>query len=57
MNKFTIISDGEYLDRNIEGYYHDDYHGGGNYKIDGTIERSSPKPAVNSLFVSMRDFI
>lgn len=25
MNKFTIISDGEYLDRNIQGFYHTDY--------------------------------
>jgi len=37
MNKFTIYAN-EYLQQNIQGYYHGDYHGGGNYKIDGTIE-------------------
>jgi len=36
MNKF-IIYPNQYLKQNIQAYYYDDYHGGGNYKIDGTI--------------------
>jgi len=37
MNKF-IISANMYLTQDIQGYYHEDYYGGGNWKIDGTIE-------------------
>ena len=37
MKKFTIYSN-EYLSKKIQGYYHEDYHGGGNWKIEGTIE-------------------
>lgn len=37
MNKF-IIYPNQYLKQNIQGYYHDDYHGGGNYRIEGIIE-------------------
>jgi hypothetical protein len=36
--KNFIIYPNQYLRQQIQGYYHDDYHGGGNYKIDGTIE-------------------
>jgi len=37
MQKFTINAN-QYLKQNIQGYYHDEYQGGGNYKISGTIE-------------------
>jgi len=37
MNKFTIYAN-SYLKQNIQGFYHEDYHGGGNWSIDGTIE-------------------
>jgi len=36
MNKFTIYAN-EYLNYNIQGFYHEEYHKG-NWKIDGTIE-------------------
>ena len=36
--KNFIIYPNQYLRQQIQGYYYDDYHGGGNYKIDGTIE-------------------
>jgi predicted amidophosphoribosyltransferase len=37
MNKFTIYAN-QYLKQNIQGFYYSEYHGGGNWKIDGTIE-------------------
>lgn len=37
MNKFIIYSN-EYLTQNIQGFYHEKYHGGGNWNINGTIE-------------------
>jgi hypothetical protein len=37
MNKFIICAN-QYLRHNTQGYYSDEYHGGGNWKIDGTIE-------------------
>jgi len=36
MNQFTIFAN-EYLNRNIQGFYHEEYHAG-NWKMDGTIE-------------------
>jgi len=37
MHKFTIYRNG-YLSTNIQGFYHEEYCGGGNWKIPGTIE-------------------
>lgn len=37
MNTFTIQSN-NYLDLDINGFYHSDYHGGGNWRVSGTIE-------------------
>ena len=37
MHKFTMYTNG-YLRQNIQGFYHGEYHGGGNWRIDGTIE-------------------
>lgn len=37
MNKF-IISKNEHLRYNIQGFYNNEYHGGGNWRINGTIE-------------------
>ena len=36
-NKFTIFSN-DYLKKDITAFYHSDYHSGGNWKLDGTIE-------------------
>lgn len=36
-NKFIIYSN-EYLAKDITAFYHSDYHSGGNWKIEGTIE-------------------
>ncbi len=36
-NKFTVCSN-EYLKKDITAFYHSDYHSGGNWKIEGTIE-------------------
>lgn len=36
MNEFTIYAN-EYLNYNIQGFYHEEYHAG-NWKIDGTVE-------------------
>jgi len=36
-NKFIIYSN-EYLKKDTTAFYHSDYHSGGNWKIDGTIE-------------------
>ena len=36
-NKFTILKN-EFVKKNITAYYHSDYHSGGNWKVDGTIE-------------------
>jgi predicted amidophosphoribosyltransferase len=37
MQKFTIYAN-QYLKQDIQGYYHDEYQGGGNWRIPGTIE-------------------
>lgn len=37
MNTFTIASN-QFLHYDTQGYYYDEYHGGGNWKINGTIE-------------------
>lgn len=37
MNEFIIFAN-QYLKYNTQGYYRDEYHGGGNWKVDGTIE-------------------
>lgn len=37
MKRFDIVAN-EYLSRNIKGYYHDDYEGGGKWKVEGTLE-------------------
>ncbi|CAB1276194.1 hypothetical protein [Candidatus Nitrosacidococcus tergens] len=36
-NKFTIYAN-NYLTRDVTAFYHADYHSGGNWRIDGTIE-------------------
>jgi hypothetical protein len=36
-NKFTI-NENDYLTKDITAFYHSDYHSGGKWKIDGTIE-------------------
>jgi hypothetical protein len=33
-----IIEANNFLSRNVRGYYHSEYHGGGNWNVDGTIE-------------------
>ncbi len=37
MHKFTIYKN-DYLSMNIQGFYHEEYCGGGNWRISGTIE-------------------
>ena len=37
MDKFTIQAN-NFLRQNIQAFYHSEYHGGGNWKKDGTIE-------------------
>lgn len=37
MYQFTIQPN-EYLKKPITAFYHDDYHGGGDWQIDGTVE-------------------
>lgn len=36
-NKFTILKN-EFVKKNTTAFYHSDYHSGGNWKVDGTIE-------------------
>lgn len=38
MKKFIIQSNPAFLDRQIQGYYHSEYHSGGNWQQVGTIE-------------------
>ncbi len=37
MKQFEIFSE-NYLNQTVKGFYHEDYRGGGSYKISGTIE-------------------
>ena len=37
MEKFTIQANG-FLNRDVQGFYHADYRGGGNWRISGTTE-------------------
>lgn len=37
MKRFVIKANG-FLNQNIQAFYHSEYHGGGNWSVDGTIE-------------------